>query len=497
MGKRQDEVKDVGKAECIIVDGQQRLTAIWLVLRGEIKICFDLEKAEFIASEQGQNALRLDILNGRDFNAALNSNFFFVNASENQQRTFAAALTRLNSFFTNTKIPYQLVKNTDYNTVVEIFNQLNQQGVPLTDGQIALATISKLWKGVFKRTFDLMKKVNMELNYVKNEEPDLIIQAWTAVHTGQHLIRNLAPTATKSRYIKFAKEELYKESWEKIEPAFLRAIDILKNRFDLTNYQFIPGFYPLIVVVNYLANHPACTDDEILQLSKWFIQSMVRSRYANRSTSKLRDDVYATKPDKKISDLFSHAWALNPHEFQLSKEDILGASFKSSFSTLLYILMRKAGATDFLNNEEGKKVKVGEILPNNQAWQYHHVFPDSKMKEILGGIEARIEEAELNGTDDDLEKLQKEYKTLKESIWSIPNLAFLTPASNQCLSASKPSEYLADILKKPNGKEILEAQFVPLDPSLWVVNRFEDFRKARAQLILDKTTQYLKSEGLI
>lgn len=494
LGLKQDEIKDAKNIGRVIVDGQQRLTAIWLVLNSVNRLYFNLDTKKFTYDIGGENNLKLDILNNRSYDEATKMNFFFANATPIQQQKYATELHSLNSMFTTTKIPFQLITNTDYNTVVSIFKRLNQQGVKLSDGQIALASISKVWKGVFRRTFDLMRKINTELNYAQNEDPDIVIQAWTCVHTGQHLIKHLATESEKSKYFKLAKPEGYEKSWTRLESAFEKTIGLLKNKFDLSNYRFIPGYYSLIVLTNYFANHTKIEDTEINLLSKWFIQSIISSRYAVRSTTKFREDIKATQEGKNLQNLFTHRYeALNPDSFTLKDSDILEASFKSSYSTLLYILMRKSKATDFFDTS----CSVGQILKDNQAWEFHHIFPDGIFQGKKQEIKDKIEEAEENGSDEELKNLKEKLTKLNESINSIPNLAFLTPATNQSIGTSEPSDYLNKILVQPNGKDILESQMIPTDPSLWKLNRFEEFRKKRIELVIQKVSRYMKEENLI
>ena len=121
LGLWQDEIKEARNIGQIVVDGQQRLTAIWLVLRGDVKLCFNLEAKKFTYDDRGDHILKLDILNGRSYDQVWEMDFFFANASPVQQQKFARELHRLNSVFTTTKIPFQLVTNTDYDTVVSIF----------------------------------------------------------------------------------------------------------------------------------------------------------------------------------------------------------------------------------------------------------------------------------------------------------------------------------------------------------------------------------------
>ena len=59
----------------------------------------------------------------------------------------------------------------------------------------------------------------------------------------------------------------------------------------------------------------------------------------------------------------------------------------------------------------------------------------------------------------------------------IANLAFLTKQANIKISATDPLAYLREIKEK--DPKALEAQFVPMDESLWTVDKFPEFLAAR------------------
>jgi len=69
----------------------------------------------------------------------------------------------------------------------------------------------------------------------------------------------------------------------------------------------------------------------------------------------------------------------------------------------------------------------------------------------------------------------------KKIVNEIANRAFLTGESNMTLSNAEPAGYLPEIDKKYPGA--LAKQFVPLDPALWKLDRYEDFLAARRKLI--------------
>src|SRR6266852_4987007 len=69
LGLNQSDIenKTANNIERIIVDGQQRLTAIWLVLNGDVHLYFNLETKSFVSDDREDNLLKLDILSGRSY----------------------------------------------------------------------------------------------------------------------------------------------------------------------------------------------------------------------------------------------------------------------------------------------------------------------------------------------------------------------------------------------------------------------------------------------
>jgi hypothetical protein len=98
------------------------------------------------------------------------------------------------------------------------------------------------------------------------------------------------------------------------------------------------------------------------------------------------------------------------------------------------------------------------------AVQSHHIFPTSLLYSKAGHYRP---DNHLNS------------KVVNE----IANRAFLTGDSNIGLGNRQPVEYLREVEEKYPGA--LAKQFVPRDPALWELDRFEDFLAARRNLIAD------------
>jgi hypothetical protein len=289
LGRAQVEI-EAKKRGLAIIDGQQRLTALFLVLTGDTPLRFDLANEAFVYSD-GPNMLRLDILRdaaGRSvpFTDAAGRQFFYIHASEAQKASFGRVINYLNGILTQRELPSQIIKGADYPTVLGVFKRLNLQGERLNDAQLTMAEICRHWPGVFRKTYDLLRRMNVEMGYDQADDPTFVFLVWTAVHTGQHLLKHLAPEdPSRSKYGKLVTPAQYEASWKMTEAGISNLIDLMQRDLDLTNFRFIKTYYQLAVAAHYMATHPSAGKGEIDLLRQWLILSVVGGRYHERSAS--------------------------------------------------------------------------------------------------------------------------------------------------------------------------------------------------------------------
>lgn len=99
FGREQGALERKGSGWATI-DGQQRLTAIYLVLSGDTPLKFDLANERFTYAD-GPNCLRLDVLRNAvgeavDFDDAAGSQFFQIHSTEAQRKNFGKTIDHLN-----------------------------------------------------------------------------------------------------------------------------------------------------------------------------------------------------------------------------------------------------------------------------------------------------------------------------------------------------------------------------------------------------------------
>lgn len=493
LGRQQSSVEKTD--HLAVLDGQQRLTALLLVMRGEVEIRFDLDSERFLfsvpAAGWGPNHIRLDIIRGADnkiasYEETVEDGFFNRHASEAQKRSYGKIINRLNAILNTRQLPSQTVKGSDYPTVISVFERLNEQGAPLNEAQITMAGICRHWPGVFGKTYDLLGRMNSEMGFDRSEDPTFVFQVWTAVHTGQHLIKHLAPRDSHSRYASRARADLYEQSWQLTEAGINRLIHVMKTDLGLTNFQFIKSYFPLAVAAHYLATHTSNTDIDRQVLVQWLLLSLVSGRYHERALSKYNRDIKATSEANSIERLFDHGYEpLDPRKeqsFLLESKQLIQEDFRSAYVTLLYLIARRLNATDFYENG----IIVGD---SNKSWQLHHIFPRKTFDGDRWRLKEEFELAEESGDEEKMQSIRKEEQLLESKVNSLCNLAFLTAQTNISISDNDPSQYLKLIARTKDGRKALEAQMIPIDAALWKHSAFDAFLDCRAKLITEKAKE--------
>lgn len=148
--------------------------------------------------------------------------------------------------------------------------------------------------------------------------------------------------------------------------------------------------------------------------------------------------------------------------------DLIGASWRTGWSSIAYVVARNRGAKDWSN---GLTVR-GNLVGKSNAAEYHHIFPQSLLYRPNGPYDSRV---------------AKDQQRVNE----IANIAYLTSGSNKEIGNKKPAEYLPRVQER--FPQALEQQSVPLNPALWELDRYEDFLAARRELLANAINDFMES----
>lgn len=155
-----------------------------------------------------------------------------------------------------------------------------------------------------------------------------------------------------------------------------------------------------------------------------------------------------------IESLQSQVGRLDIQESELEGRNARSAQFKTMF-----LAFRESGAKDWNSNLAISLSHGGR----QHSLQFHHIFP----RALLRG---RHRTTVVN---------------------DISNLAFIGGKTNRRISNKPPKDYLVALLNE-QGPAALEAQCIPLDASLYELDRYLDFLAERRKLIAARLNRFLE-----
>jgi hypothetical protein len=137
-----------------------------------------------------------------------------------------------------------------------------------------------------------------------------------------------------------------------------------------------------------------------------------------------------------------------------------GWSLGARFYPILYMITRMGGARDWGNGLALNAQMLGKM----SSLEVHHIFPKARL------YEANFGRAEVN---------------------ALANFCFLTKGTNLNISDKRPEIYFEEVEKQHPGA--LASQWIPMDRSLWHIERYQDFLAARRELLAAEINRHLLS----
>jgi hypothetical protein len=464
-----DQLDPESKFFELILDGQQRLTSIFTVMTGKPPPFYEGEKLYFdlyfnvldesfgywkkITMQGKPEWLPVTTFFQEGFANFLQSR---IDADDQVKSLYIENLERLKRLdeIRTYKYYVRTLNEPTMDRVVEIFNLVNSAGTNLSKSDLALAHICASWpeaRETFRTTRGKLESHGFPFDL------DFFTRATSTVATKSALYEPLYKTPITD----------VQDAWKRVE----RVLDQLVNLFRADAYidssATLPSDFPLIPLVAHLAQneHGFSGEDEKYDFLHWFYAALMWGRYSGSAETKLNADVgavgEANAPSKLRDKLLQEKGRI-----KVEPRDLERRGANSTFYPMTYIVMRAKGAKDWFNGQPLYSKNAGAVY----GLERHHVFPQAVLY--------------ANG-------YSSSNRVHKEMVNEIANLAFLTKQANVKISAADPLGYLKDVKQKHPGA--LEAQFVPMDESLWKVENYEDFLKARRALIAEGINHFMDS----
>lgn len=398
-----------------VLDGQQRVTSIFGVFQTDhefentegidwMDIYFDLSADEAAQDNQFLALRPEEVAEGRHFPLrTLFDTVAYRAATESLPKDVISRIDDLQARFKETKIPVQITKTEEKETVAIIFERVNRQGVELDTLQLLSAWT---WSEDFQLAdqFDELGEQLAPFGFQGvGSDTDLLLRCCSAILTGD---------ASPSALMRLNGADV-RGNFDQIRNGIVYAVDYLRNQFlaqRLDNLPFVTQLVPLSVFFAVSGDKEAAyTDAQREEINKWFWRSSFTRRYSSGVLRNLKSDIEQMAAlrdglDSKLGDF----------PVSVSEDFFLQNIFRiSNVNTKTFLLLLATQRPkSFIS---GQNVNLSETLKAANRSEFHHMMPRSFLDKSM--------QADHRG----------------ESI--LANFCFLSRADNRKLGGKPPSEY--------------------------------------------------------
>jgi hypothetical protein len=343
-----------------------------------------------------------------------------------------------------------LERSLSYEEVTEIFVRVNSLGAKLRSSDLALAQITAKWRGAlatFQSTQTKFAGSGFDLDL--------------SIH-----LKNLIAFATgQSRFLTVATLRLdqLQDAWRLSVPAMEFAINFLKSNVGIDSPALLASPFLIITLASYGHSrgfnlHAGESD----ALRRWVLLANAKGRYSRGSSETLLDQDLSTVRTGGGVDALVDRLRTQVGRLDISPDELEGRNQRSALFKTMFLAFRAAGAKDW-------KSQLAISLDHSGAihrLQFHHIFPKAVLKESYSAREA----------DD------------------IANLAFIGGRTNRQISDKAPAAYFPGI-ELAAGPNALASQCIPTKGDLLLVEHYRVFLAERRQMITDRLNEYLGIGG--
>ncbi|MGP0595264.1 GmrSD restriction endonuclease domain-containing protein [Nitrospira sp. T9] len=461
----------------ILLDGQQRVTTLYMLIRGKIppyytapEITNDtrglyvnietLELSYYMRKRMDNNPLWHNItdiflrkVRAKDIVRELENRGEPVGRERDDQidDNMRAVENILNREFPEQTIPIK----AKIREAIDIFYKVNASGVALTDAELALAQISGYWpqaRDTFKKKLAALAEDGFVFKL------DFVVYALLAClhHVGSEM-RKLHGTENN---------DAVRSAWQRLDEQVLDyVVNLLRTHAYVDHTDEINSIYALIPIISYFYDKKgkSLTDTEIRKMVKWFYYSQIRARYVSQLPQKLDFDLRIIAESAQPFDELLNV-IKEERRLEITPEEFEGRSISHPLFGLMRWFLKSRGAI-CLTTGVGLRMNMGE----KYQLEKDHIFPYSRLKEVGYGKGNRLK-----------------YALAQE----LTNRAILTQVANRSKSATTAADYLAEV--KQRFPKALALQCIPENEDLWQRDRFEDFLKERRQLLAEALNKFIE-----
>jgi hypothetical protein len=331
-----------------------------------------------------------------------------------------------------------LERTLSYDEVTEIFVRVNSLGAKLRSSDLALAQITAKWRHSLQ-TFQDFQKACAKTGF------DLDL--------GLHLKNLMAFATGQSRFqiVGSLNVEKLQKAWKEACDGMEFGLNFLRSNLGIDSPALLSSPF-LLVVLAYFGHsrNYALSNDEARHLRYWALMANAKGRFSRGSSETILDqDLASIRQGGAVSDLIDRL-RLQFGRLDITAEELEGRNQRSALFKTMFLAFRAAGAKDWRSH-------LTIALDHSGAQhrlQFHHIFPKAVLKTSFTAREA----------DD------------------IANLAFIGGKTNRAISDKAPAVYLPPLVDQL-GEPAFAAQCIPVEASLLEVESYKAFLLERRKRI--------------
>ena len=453
----------------LLLDGQQRITSLYGVIRGRPPKFFDgNEKALtglyfhlgdenfsfYQPMKMADDPLWIDVSGlmekGTDgFGYHVTRLSAFPEHAPNISKYMGQVGTLLGIKDINLHIE-EIGPDKSLDVVVDIFNRANSGGTKLSKGDLALAKICADWPAA-RNTMKTQLKTWQTSGYLF--DLDWLLRSINTVLTGE----------AKFSYLHDKGTEKIRDGLNRATKVVNTTLNMISGRLGLDHDRVLFGRFAIPVMAHYLDRRNAPLGQvERDKLLFWYIQAGMWGRFSGSTESKIDQDLASIEEIQGGLDRLIEQLRLWHGSLRVEPNHFFGWSLGARFYPVLYMLTRMGEAKDW---GTGLPLKAG-MLGKMNTLEVHHIFPKSRLYNYNG------------------------YNYKRPEVNALSNFCFLTKDTNLAISNRLPEEYFPEI--EGNHPGSLASQWIPMDPTLWKISNYREFLESRRILLAEETNRRLR-----
>ena len=458
-----------------IIDGQQRLTAIYGVIKGKKPPWFreesdgalrnlmfnvdtqrfDYENKEILSDPEWIDVASLFQEGGHE---SWSDNFKRLTGQE-ANGSYHRRIARLINIQERQINVEKLPDNVSVEQAAELFKHVNRAGKRVSEGDLVLGQISLRWE-------DAKENLQAALDEWRTGRFSVSLE-WL-LHTMSASLSGEASKVDGAKKIDIgfdavrdATQGKLVSHFKSIQSSASEVFNHVRDTLGIDATVSTSINNGMIVLVVGKTNERSLLLDSAGQMRSlvgWWLLSTVHNRWSADVKNRTNADLASLMSGSGAAGLVK-ALSIDTPSLAIRSEEFARNRSAKSYYRLVQTLTRRRGALDL---RSGVTLSFDQFGPKGRL-EGHHIFPRSYLSKA---------------------------NMKKDMIDQLANLALISKGSNLKISSKSPADYLPELEEKNPG--VLASQWIPNDPKLWTVRAYPEFLATRSELLAQEANKLME-----